>query len=482
MKTPKAITTIALITLSFVLMPHPADTAETKEIAEIDFGPSIDEGEQLVFGEDEVISIDYHNEDVRTIIREVADRYDLNLVIPNDLRGNTSIKLSNVTWRQVFSICLEPLGYTYIDDRNIVRIIKIADLSREPFITRVFLINYAEAGKMQDALLPMTDGSKGGRVQVDQRTNALLVTERPSRMNDIQAIIDRLDRPTPQVSIEAKLFELVTRERFDSDADESDAADSVIDDINEKGSAIYNPQAADELLRKLETVKGARLVTTMKVIALDEQDAGVQVTKRFPVPHFSYNEAKGAFVADGFEYQTVDANLMVRPEVNSAGFIRLRITPKLTTRIGETSFAGQGVAASLPLTSSKTFSTTMIVKDGFTLMLGGVGESINQHLVAPTPAGTSTAADQPPVEEIITSNFVIFVTAKTLNPDGTNYEDIADPRVLREMKITDSELPGYQIPEEQLELLNQIRDQRNESARQEAELEYREELEAGRSN
>ena len=58
----------------------------------------------------------------------------------------------------------------------------------------------------------MVDSGAGGRIQVDVRSNALVITERPSRMNDIQAIIDRLDRPTDQVMIESKFVEVTQRD------------------------------------------------------------------------------------------------------------------------------------------------------------------------------------------------------------------------------------------------------------------------------
>ena len=77
---------------------------------------------------EETISVDFPDEDVRTVLRSVADLFDLNLVIPDSLQGRTSIKLRNITWDQVFEVVLEPLGYTFVEDRNIVRIKSIQEL------------------------------------------------------------------------------------------------------------------------------------------------------------------------------------------------------------------------------------------------------------------------------------------------------------------------------------------------------------------
>ncbi len=72
------------------------------------------------------ISIDFPNREIRSILRDVADIFELNLVVPEELSGRTSVKLRNVTWRQIFREVLDPIGYTFIEDENIVRVLPIA--------------------------------------------------------------------------------------------------------------------------------------------------------------------------------------------------------------------------------------------------------------------------------------------------------------------------------------------------------------------
>ncbi|NJO20388.1 MAG: hypothetical protein HC838_10615 [Spirulinaceae cyanobacterium RM2_2_10] len=123
--------------------------------------------------EDETVSVDFPDEDIRTIIRQVADLYELNVVIPETLVGSTSIKLRNVTWRQVFKVVLEPIGYTYVEDRNIISVKSIEELTTEPVDTRVFVANYARAAELQASVSPLIDTAAGGQSQVDTRSNAL---------------------------------------------------------------------------------------------------------------------------------------------------------------------------------------------------------------------------------------------------------------------------------------------------------------------
>ncbi|MCZ6675596.1 MAG: secretin and TonB N-terminal domain-containing protein, partial [Verrucomicrobia bacterium] len=179
----------------------------------IDFG---DEGSGAGGGSllqtDETITIDFPDEEIRSVLRNVADLYELNLVIPDTLVGRTSVKLRNVTWEQVFEVVLSPVGFTYVKDNNIIKVVSREELALEPTDTRVFLINFARAEDIHSTIEPMVSPEIGGRVQVDVRSNALVITERPSRMDKIQEIINRLDKPTDQIMIESKFIEASDRD------------------------------------------------------------------------------------------------------------------------------------------------------------------------------------------------------------------------------------------------------------------------------
>ena len=71
----------------------------------------------------DTLSVDFPDEDIRTILRNVADLFELNIIIPESLQGKTSIKLRDVTWRQIFQNVLAPVGFTYVEDGNIIKIV-----------------------------------------------------------------------------------------------------------------------------------------------------------------------------------------------------------------------------------------------------------------------------------------------------------------------------------------------------------------------
>ena len=171
----------------------------------------VDTASSMARGSD-TLSVDFPDEEIRNILRNVADLFELNLVIPDTLQGNTSIKLRDVTWRQIFEVVLGPVGYTFVEDGNIIKIVSQESLLQEPVTTDVFVINYALAEEIRGSVEPLIEAAVGGRIVVNTRSNALVITERPSRLSKIRPIIEQLDKATDQVMIESKFIEVTDRD------------------------------------------------------------------------------------------------------------------------------------------------------------------------------------------------------------------------------------------------------------------------------
>jgi type II secretory pathway component GspD/PulD (secretin) len=183
--------------------PAPAPDVEVKDISNGAAPAKSKDAEG-----NETLSVDFPDEEIRNILRNVAELFDLNLVIPDSLQGKTSVKLHDVTWHQIFQVVLSPVGYTYIEDGNIIKIVSNESLTQEPVSTEIFVINYAKAADIMPTLASLVDAAAGGKIVIDARTNSLVITERPSRMKRIRPVIDQLDRPTDQVMIESKFVEI----------------------------------------------------------------------------------------------------------------------------------------------------------------------------------------------------------------------------------------------------------------------------------
>jgi type IV pilus assembly protein PilQ len=160
----------------------------------------------------DTLSVDFPDEDIKTILRNVADLFELNLVVPDTVTGKTTIKMHDVTWRQIFQNVLAPIKYTYVEDGNIIKIVSNETLQDEPGTTEVFILNNAKASDIKPTIDGLVDASKGGKIVIDARSNALVITERPSRMSRVRNIIEQLDKSTDQVMIESKFVEVTDRD------------------------------------------------------------------------------------------------------------------------------------------------------------------------------------------------------------------------------------------------------------------------------
>lgn len=478
--------------------------------------------------EEETISVDYPDEEVRIILRNVADLFDLNVVIPDTLQGRTSVKLRNITWRQVFDVVLKQQNYTYIEDRNIIQIISVEELTTEPVDTRVFVLNYARADELQGSISPLVDAAAGGRIQVDTRSNALVITERPSRMNKVQEIIASLDKATAQVMIESKFIEVTntdiknvgidwtslsgygasagpfqrewsrTRGNNTTDTGTSTAIDGfnsvdgvVFDDtsnfvsetISTSGTsrldtALFSADEFEVVISALNQKDDIRLVSNPTVVTLDNTHAKISIGERYPIPTYTFNAETGQRQLDEIEYEDIGVNLDVTPQVNSAGFINLKILPEVSSTDRFALVEG----TQIPIIESRRTESNIMIKDGYTLAIGGLAE----NSVADRGSSVPILGDLPGVgrffssesDEISQRNLIIFITAKTLNPDGSNYRDIIDPRVLNRMKVTPADVPGYQLSEEDLKTMKDLEDFRLQTARSEAIAKSRNELKA----
>ena len=440
--------------------------------------------------EEETISVDFPDEEVRTILRNVADLFDLNLVIPDTLQGRTSVKLRNITWRQVFEVALEPLGFTYVEDRNIIQIRSLVDLTSEPMDTRVFILNYAGADAIQDSISPLIDTASGGKIQVDKRSNALVITERPSRMNRIQEVIDTLDRATDQVMIESKFIEVTNGDMSDVGVDwayldgnagdllggsgagsGNPAKDGLLADTVVSGAsgglvAVFSSSQFAATLTAIQEENRSKLVSNPTVVVMNNQQAVFEVGEDYPIRQFTVNDRTGELETGEIEYRFVGIELDVTPSVNAAGMITLDVNP-VVSALGDTVPVNVGGAILEDRRFKKRDAKTQVtIKDGYTIALGGLTE----EKVNKDESKIPFLGDLPFLSRLFSqnssnessTNLIIFLTAKTLNPDGSTYADAIDPRQMEVMGITPSQLPGYEVPADQLELIQSIEARREE--------------------
>jgi type IV pilus assembly protein PilQ len=176
------------------------------------------------------VSLDFEGVDLRAVLRTFSDVSGLNIVIDPDVQGTVDVKLTDVPWDQALDVVLKGQGLDYTVDGTIVRISRLATLENENkarvsaaqaaaeraaqaggLAFETIPLSYARAADTAPLLRGSLRLSRYGQVQVDTRTNTLIIADLPEQFPAIRQLLTTLDRPEPQVEIEARIIE-TTRE------------------------------------------------------------------------------------------------------------------------------------------------------------------------------------------------------------------------------------------------------------------------------
>jgi type IV pilus assembly protein PilQ len=167
------------------------------------------------------ISLDFQGADLRAVLRTFAEISGLNIVIDPAVTGTVDVALRDVPWDQALDIILAANKLGYLIDGTIVRIAPLGVLADEQTQRRKVAEEQALAGQLEvltktlsyaraedlQALLTKSALSLRGTVQVDQRTNTLIITDLRDRLTLASELIGTLDRAQPQVEIEARIVQ-----------------------------------------------------------------------------------------------------------------------------------------------------------------------------------------------------------------------------------------------------------------------------------
>ena len=171
------------------------------------------------------ITMDFQGVDLRSVLRTFAEISGLNMVIDPDVQGTVDMILTDVPWDQALEVILRGNNLDYTVDGSIVRVAKIDTLKKEQeskqqlakvsadagtLAVRTFTLSYAKAAAAAP-LVKRAVLSPRGDVQIDERTNTLIITDLPARLDTVQQLLNTLDRAEPQVEVEARVVQ-TTRE------------------------------------------------------------------------------------------------------------------------------------------------------------------------------------------------------------------------------------------------------------------------------
>jgi type IV pilus secretin PilQ/predicted competence protein len=413
--TPPRLTQISPIVRRGVA-PAPAPSAESSTPVSqnegLPLGGSLTES-QMFTGEK--ISLDFQDADINDILRLIAEVGKVNIIAGGDVQGKITTRMTDVPWDQALDVILKINGLAQERSGNIIRVAplerftnerqerlkaQITEVQAEPLVTRIVPANYAAAKDLRPNLEKLL--SRRGAIIIDTRTNTMIITDTQASLDAVLSLIEKLDRPTPQVMIEARIVESsrtflrelgvqlglaysqITDKTFPNRIDvrggvpatntgglsPPTAPANFLLDLPAavalgQGGAIGFSLASiggailDAQLSALESSGRGKIISSPKIATLDNTEAQIQSGRKIPVATVS---------AEGTKTEFVDANIVLRvtPHVTPNEFIGM----KITATKNEADFTQQ--VNGIPTITTREANTDMLVKDGDTVVIGGL--------------------------------------------------------------------------------------------------------------
>jgi type IV pilus secretin PilQ/predicted competence protein len=377
------------------------------------------------------VNFDFEDADLRAVLRLFSQFSGLNMIIDPAVQGRVNVLLNDVPWDQALEQILRSNKLGYSVDGNIMRIAPLAVLADEQAQTQKLNDAKALAGELQvktfplsyakaDAMAPLLTRSAlsaRGQIQVDARTNTLIVMDLPDRLQTAQSLIGTLDKPQPQVEVEARVIQTsrdfaralgiqwgfngrvdpslgnttnlafpnngslggrtgVAQGQTGADANVPTAVRLGVDGAPSAiGLALGSINGAfnlDVALSALERSGNGRLLSTPRVTT--QNNIPAEVTQGVQIP-----------------YQTVSNNTVTVQFKDAA--LTLRVTPQITavnTVIMQISVEnaspdfGRSINQIPPINTQRA-NTQVLVSDGQTTVIGGIYVSNEQNTNDRTP-------------------------------------------------------------------------------------------------
>lgn len=409
----------------------------------------------------EPINLKVVNADIRDILNYITEQYGINFVIDGSIKQiPVTVNVTDVPWNIALDSVLQSQNLAVQVNGPILRVADVktlvlesqssreianSQLDKSPLYTEFIRLNYArafgETEKIEKETGTRSDNTTGGRetldrntdlqdnkikteqvnsgllpiirrrlsrrgaIEVDERSNTLIVTDVRENIDAIRQLVSILDQPEPQVEIETRI--VVATRNFSRDIGVQLAA-LVLGPRGSLGSGSTLPgttnntgrvpngiptglgvQPNDDLLSSIpNTVIGlttglfgtaqisalitageqkgqAKIIATPRVTALNNREAEISSGTQIPVTTIQPGSAVGGTLIATTEYINVPLRLAITPQITDAGTVVLKV-------VAENSSAAASGSNLAPAINTQSMTTEVIVPDGGTTVVGGV--------------------------------------------------------------------------------------------------------------
>lgn len=300
-----------------------------------------------------------------------------------------SIRWENITAENALLALLDNYGLQLVTDKKtgIDKITVKDPLAPPPLFTKVVQLKYASVSNMIEAAQSVLI-DKRSKVLTDPRTSQLVVVATDPEQQAVETLVNQLDKPTRQVLIETRLVEITTNPKTKKGVDWTGTlqAHNVTFGNTPGGSIAYTTTGGfspatgfltsdglSVVMSFLNSSSDAQIMSTPRVVTLDNEPANISVTKGIPifsVAAGTQNTAGGSSVT----YSNVGTILHVTPRISANNNIWLRVLPEVSSQIGERSQSVTGGTLTAPVFQYRTMDTRVLIPNSNTLVLGGLVE------------------------------------------------------------------------------------------------------------
>ncbi len=398
--------------------------------SEADGGEKSTPKEDLVVGETRYIgrriSLDFQQADISNVLRLIAEVSGFNMVVGEGVKSKVTMKLVSVPWDQALDMILKMNGLGKIRQSNILWIDSLANIAKqqneeasakdakvkaEELVDRVFYIRNLPAMELMTSLRQYL--SPRGLMQMSQGSNALIVRDTETKIGVMKQLVDGLDLEVPQVQIEARIVQA------DTTYSRSLGVQWGVQNVNQVGSTGvanfksgviggFGDQVSSFLVNLPATVGGlpstpgvgftigktdgalldmrlsagellglSKVIAAPKVTTLDKREAKISQGESIPFQTTSLQGTQTTFV---------DANLElnVTPQITSRDPKEVGKQIMMKVRATRNAVGARSNPAG-PSIDRRETNTQVIIRDGETMVVGGVFIDTQNNSVAGIP-------------------------------------------------------------------------------------------------
>lgn len=328
--------------------------------------------------------------EIASVLRMIARQFDLNLLITQDVKSVVSVRLNEVPLRTGLDALLKAAGCNMVEDKSGVIVVKpLKKAMYGEMATRVFQLDYVEAEDAKKAINKVL--SENGTAEVgfrrvgtkagggEERSAILVVTDVPEALENVAQVLAELDRPMPQIAIEAKFIETSYSSEDRYGIDWTPIA-SFSTEMPKIGDEVAIPLIVKEMIlgkislsqfsvsfEMLMSRGKSRVLANPRTVTLDNQTATISMGLDVPVREVHKDPNTGE-ITYTWRTRSIPIKMEVTPHVTSDGMITMRIKPSVEAITGWVGSADDRQ----PIVAKREAETQVKVGEDEVVVIGGL--------------------------------------------------------------------------------------------------------------